>query len=456
MMKYADTSDRFLVKQFSSIDHKATIADIDKICQSQYWNMYNSRLKQLRPLLEQRAKQVCGNVPLVSMAEATDGHCVLIGVIQNISRSKPSILKILAQEQHILAPEKVFIAEPMDVLRLLDDNQRTTLFNVQSENYLTGMVCALRGNLVTTKRPSSKDSCFYVEECLFACPKLWTDIQLERRLISNTNSPLSLMFISGLEISNNCQLSFEHQLICDLVSGIAGDNKIKQLFSRICKIVVVGSSLYEPEQLKKSDFMANILQDGCNEIPIESLSWLDILLSQLSIKSTDVQPGSMDPTDALLPRQPLDRNLFPILKKQVHRDNCRFTTNPYEFELNDIRFLGICGSIIEDIKSHSGHTNSLDIVDLLLKIGHVYPTAPETLGCFPTNDTEDCFILSTLPDVLYVHDSSCTKPTYRWYHSENGRTLVLLLPSFSKTKIVTMLSLCDFTVTPVKIEVDRS
>ena len=79
---------------------------------------------------------------------------------------------------------------------------------------------------------------------------------------------------------------------------------------------------------------------------------------------------------------------------------CR-VTNPHEFELDGVTFLGTSGQNIDDIYKYSDEENRLALLQRILEWGHMVPTAPDTLTCYPLSDN-DPFILQSAPHVFFV------------------------------------------------------
>ena len=76
-------------------------------------------------------------------------------------------------------------------------------------------------------------------------------------------------------------------------------------------------------------------------------------------------------------------------------------TNPHEFEVDSISFLGTSGQNIDDIYKYSVEENRLTLLHKVLEWGHLVPTAPDTLTCYPLSDS-DPFILESAPHVFFV------------------------------------------------------
>ena len=69
---------------------------------------------------------------------------------------------------------------------------------------------------------------------------------------------------------------------------------------------------------------------------------LDTFLKAISDNVlVDIMPGDQDPSDDRLPQQPLNESYF----SQSHTNsNLTAVTNPYEFEVNDVRLHGTSGN----------------------------------------------------------------------------------------------------------------
>lgn len=70
--------------------------------------------------------------------------------------------------------------------------------------------------------------------------------------------------------------------------------------------------------------------------------------------------------------------------------------------------------------------------------GHLAPTAPDTLGCFPYTDT-DPFVLQSLPDVFIAGN----QPRYMARKTEiHGHSVLLVaVPKFSQSESLVRINL---------------
>mmetsp|Transcript_39097 Transcript_39097/g.59627 ORF Transcript_39097/g.59627 Transcript_39097/m.59627 type:complete len:133 (+) Transcript_39097:1110-1508(+) len=110
-------------------------------------------------------------------------------------------------------------------------------------------------------------------------------------------------------------------------------------------------------------------------------------------------PGEFDLSNANIPQQPLNPAMFPDLKN-VNRLN--FTTNPHQFSINGIRFLGTSGQNVKDVRMFAeAHKNPVDILEHTLNLQHMCPTSPDTLRSYSFCEN-DPFIIGEAPHVYFA------------------------------------------------------
>lgn len=79
----------------------------------------------------------------------------------------------------------------------------------------------------------------------------------------------------------------------------------------------------------------------------------------------------------------------------------RRVTNPHEFTVGGVRFLGTSGQNVEDIYKYSNQEDRAGILEAILDWGHLAPTAPDTLGSYPFS-LDDPFLLEEAPHVIFA------------------------------------------------------
>jgi DNA polymerase delta subunit 2 len=133
----------------------------------------------------------------------------------------------------------------------------------------------------------------------------------------------------------------------------------------------------------------------------------------------DVMPGTDDPSNFILPQQPLHRCLLP---RSSRYSSLRLVTNPYEATVGGRAFLGCSGQALEDMCKYTAEREGEDQVARGLRLlegtlswRHLAPTAPDTLPCYPFCDI-DPFILRKCPHVYF-----CGNQVRGWVTGSTGQ-----------------------------------
>lgn len=155
-----------------------------------------------------------------------------------------------------------------------------------------------------------------------------------------------------------------------------------------------------------------------NPVPLRDL---DMLLTQLCAAMPVVlMPGSGDPTNYVLPQQPLHRALLPgaaSFPGSLHR-----CPNPCEFEVAGVNFVGTSGQNVDDLWRNTAASDRMDLLEALARSRHLAPTAPDTLASYPFYQS-DPFVLERAPHVLFAGN----QPEFGTRMVEGKRTARLLL-----------------------------
>uniref|UniRef100_A0A0A9Y5S0 DNA polymerase delta small subunit n=1 Tax=Lygus hesperus TaxID=30085 RepID=A0A0A9Y5S0_LYGHE len=111
-------------------------------------------------------------------------------------------------------------------------------------------------------------------------------------------------------------------------------------------------------------------------------------------------------------------------------------TGKYSIVLTD-------GSNINDICRFSTLT-PLRAMAWCLRFRHLFPTAPDTLPCFPSRNS-DPLILTTVPDIFVAANQRDF--LYEIYHDTSGKKVLLItLPAFSQSQIAICVQFSTLTV----------
>lgn len=170
----------------------------------------------------------------------------------------------------------------------------------------------------------------------------------------------------------------------------------------------------------------------------------DMLVQLASAVPTDVMPGANDPANTILPQQPLHSCMFP---RATALATLAGVPNPYQCRVGGAVLLGSAGQGVDDVYRFSALDDRLDILAATLQWGHLCPTAPDTLGCFPAM-TEDPFVIDAGPHVLFAGN----QPAFgaRVVAGPGGeRCLVVCVPRFSTTHTAVLVDLDSLEATPL-------
>ncbi|EDW31151.1 GL20742 [Drosophila persimilis] len=143
----------------------------------------------------------------------------------------------------------------------------------------------------------------------------------------------------------------------------------------------------------------------------------------------DVMPGAYDPVNFMLPQQPFHKCMFPQAAQLTS-----FQAVTYNCRLDDALIVGTAGQNVADLLRITSMESSLEALRCTLTWGHVAPTSPDTLACYPYIE-RDPFIMRECPHVCFAGNCESLE-TALHVTSERKRTCLVCVPSFGKTKRV--------------------
>jgi len=243
-------------------------------------------------------------------------------------------------------------------------------------------------------------------------------------------------------------------LCMDYLLGLAGSPEdISSVASRIERVVIAGNSLYQPPMDVITDVVDTVRAQKQAEherkrIIEESSRQLDLLLAQLSsAMSVSLLAGARDPSRHNWPQPPIHRCVVP---RASTFSTFESLTNPTIFTSSGLTLTGTDGLNIKDICRLST-LSPLDALECTLRWRHIVPTAPDTVGCYPY-DKLDPFVLQERPQIYFAGD----QPTFAARRvgppeakSIHEQTLLLSIPSFSKTATIVLVDTETLQAIPV-------
>lgn len=185
------------------------------------------------------------------------------------------------------------------------------------------------------------------------------------------------------------------ELFLQRICGVFGD--IENI-SKIVKIIIAGNSIRNvPEKHKPSISLTSRVPTSNDTI--EAVKLFDNFLANLcQYIDIDVMPGENDPSNHILPQKQMHYCMFP---ESSGYNSLNLVSNPFYSSLDGVTIMGTSGQPITDIMRYSEIGDSLEAMEECLKWGHLAPTAPDTLGCFPYYN-DDPFIFEDCPHVYFA------------------------------------------------------
>lgn len=413
-----------------SVDHSSKFTYSTSQLATQYYHIYNVRLRGARAALIKSARFRWGeevrNVPLEQLNASLGSATVfVIGTLFKKMPKQRSILKELEGDERPIEDPGVNFTSDEDCLILHETDENVPLDgDINVHLHVTGIPVALLGCQL------NGGAKFQVSDVCYAGPSL--DVYKPSTTNGSSNNHTShrcLLLLSGLEFC----AEMEEQTITalkrlrSLVHGKAsecGDNINGHSNSKVAKIIIAGNSI-APGYTKNTEAM-------------EAMNIFDRYLFQLAqsgVKIT-VMPGKNDPSSSLIPQSPLHPK---ILNLSGPLENVRPTTNPCAMTIDDYQILGTSGENVEAIRQHSKIEFSTTVLKSTLEWGHIAPSAPDNLSCLPFKD-HDPLLIEQVPDIYFAGNQPEFGVTT--YSCESKSKIQLIsVPSFAKTLSCALIDL---------------
>ena len=320
---------------------------LDKKIYGQYFQLYFQRLMLLAPRLKQAVAAKWPGVKTSPVLDLKEGEeCVIMGTLYKDMKLKPSILDEYVKEAGAKASDvagKKFVSDD-DSLVLEDEGARVKLTGkgVAVDCFVTGVVLAVKGRVVANGE-------FEVDEICYPAPAP----QTTRPSPPATSPGTHVLLCSGLRAGDDAASSaLNLELMCDYVTGNLGGANEQGVAASVARVVVCGGALSAPEVPAQS-------LDGRQQAAVaRPLRELDVLLTTLAASvPVDLMPGDGDPTNQALPQQPLHPCLFPEAKR-FSPNTFASCTNPHDFTLGGVDFLGTAGQNVCNLAAYTDVTKN--------------------------------------------------------------------------------------------------
>lgn len=201
-------------------------------------------------------------------------------------------------------------------------------------------------------------------------------------------------------------------LLKQFLSGEIGGVEEMEKSSKISRLIIAGDSISPETTLDSSVSSLNFGSKNVSKLNVDNIKEFDNFLQDLlpTIPIT-LMPGSNDPGEICLPQQPLHRAFLQKNKQYVGGENLQSVTNPTWLESDSgLKLLGSSGQNIDDIKRYLTRDQINEIgeerlesvlLEYCLKWQNIAPSAPDTLYCYPFEDS-DPFTLSETPHIFFA------------------------------------------------------
>ncbi|KAF9362854.1 DNA polymerase delta subunit 2 [Mortierella sp. NVP85] len=399
----------------------------------QYAHLYFMRLMLMRPKVLEQAELKWGSLhprpkhveKVLDVQQREISY--LVGTVYLDMKLKPNILNEITKDHWIAAqPERPKYTDDDDSVYLEDESGRVRLTGskIDSGLFVTGVVMGVLGT-------EDSDGDFKVVDVCYIEPPP----QEQLDLMETDEADKYVALVSGLGIGSTDYKPLELDLLAEYLTGESGSIQEQSNRANIVRVILAGNSLVTPEVVEDETKSKKFRYDKTLDTPPTTI--LDRFLVEVcSSMPVDIMPGDDDPSSATIPQQPLHTALV-----QSARTYSTFqsVTNPYWSSIDNVTLLGTSGQTIDDIYKYVASEDRLEMAKKTLEWGHMAPTAPDTLWCYPFKD-KDPFIIKQLPHIYFIGNQD-KFATELMTGIDGSRTRVVTLPSFALTGTIALVNL---------------
>lgn len=389
----------------------------------QYYHIYNVRLEWARELLKEKAKNAWGQVKYVPIEELNaslgDTEVFVVGTLFKVMPNQPSILK---DEQESTGSDNFTSDEDSMILHEMDENVQV-IGELDIHSHVTGIPIALLGNQV------NGGAKFKVTSVCYAGLDL-SVYKMKQANGYNESEHDKALIVSGLQFGLNSATSGDRS-----AKVLDGLKKLRDFImdksQRIVRVIIAGNSVAPGLTHSKSNECSDSdSSNDCKSIG-EVIQLFDRYIFTLAQSGSEINimPGKNDPTSYLLPQQPFHPKILP---KSGCLENVRPLTNPCIIKHDDRILLGTSGENVEAIRQHTRIEFSTTVLKNTLEWGHMAPSAPDNLSCFPFRE-KDPFVIDFEPDIYFAGNQSEFAVT-SYSTSTKAKIQLISVPTFVSTQ----------------------
>ncbi|RLV93481.1 DNA polymerase delta small subunit [Spathaspora sp. JA1] len=428
----------------------------DRNYNRQYYTMYQYRFAALKSRIEVKALEKWGDgvrridgqtiFKQDKILDISSGKlCWVIGTVFIDAPGKLNILKDVDNGVDDVLPSvpETYVGGESGVIMLEDESGRAILSNSEflDKNLLvTGCVVGVLGIEIQA-------GVFEIMDVVYPASNSQTE-----KIVEDSSSTSKVALVSGLNISSIDDLKIE--LLKQYLIGELGSNEDKQFNGGIGQLIIAGDSIEPLKQEKGQDFMStnNYGTKNISKYNTDSLKKLQEFVNDVIVSlPIAVMPGANDPGEICLPQQPLHRSLVGNLS---YGDRLTRLTNPQWMNIDGLKLLGSSGQNIDDIKKYlkkEEHTEAtIDIMKSAIKWQNIAPTAPDTLYCYPYDNSDPFIIKDDVPHIFFVGNQD--KYASEVFKYNGSVTTLISLPKFSETGQFVVVDLKTLECEVVEIE----
>ncbi|KAF0977904.1 hypothetical protein FDP41_003226 [Naegleria fowleri] len=425
----------------------------DKTFTQQFSKLYEHRIKTLKPpLLKKISKLYPKATHAKSMLDLSMGvEYTVVGTLYKEMKLKPNILREFTLDKtasevaqienrnNYVSNDDYLILEDVNGSRcnVIFEGKQSEKNKIMTNQLVTGIVAGLFGEI-------DSNGTFIARDIVF------NDMAPQNALVSNSKDAY-LAVLSGICVGHPKFDAVATQLAFDFITGLATSGAlVNNVVAKISRVIIAGNVVIAPEdQGKLFDVRGSLRPKELSSIA-EFMRTFDILVEQLASNvDVDILPGSNDPSNVTIPQQPIHPYMFP---KSASYSTCHLVTNPHIIRENHVDVVVTSGQTVEDVEKYSVYNSRLDIMENMLKWGHLAPTSPDTMRCYPFQQV-DPFIIKNTPHVFVC--GNCSKFETKLLEFEHARTRLVCVPEFVTQPTIVLINLRTLGCFPVNFSTEH-